>query len=118
MIRHKAVKLQENINNNVSEGNRMFLKHSNGRLTRFQSRWGLKCRVTKVEGGDGDSAVVEESFKVVQEAPKDYAVKDDWNADEFGLFLQDGTEQSYFTSATCRLQEVKNKDDLFGMREC
>lgn len=54
-------------------------------LAKFQARLGLKFRINYGKPGSADKEVINASFPAIYEVMSQYAAKDIWNADEFGI---------------------------------
>lgn len=115
LLRTQARKLQDMANERLPAEQRFSMTFSDGWLSNFNRRWGLRVFRSYGEGGDADLEAVRNELPLIKEKVRQYQPKDIFNCDESGLFYKMAPDK---TIAQHRLPGRKKQKDRITFMPC
>ena len=88
MIREKASRLSQKVNEQMPDDEKINLSFSEGWLQKFKARWALKEFKLHGEAGDVEQSTIDNSIDKLRAKVSEYNLKNVFNCDESGLFYQ------------------------------
>ena len=115
LIREKAKRILDNLNENRAENERMEMNLSNGWLYKFKNRNSFKRYRLFGESGDVNIEGIISDLPKLRKKISEYSINDVFNADEFGLFYKLAPDSSIGPS---RIAGRKKKKERLTLLAC